>query len=96
MKRRHLIQAAVATTSTALLPGLARAQQRRFEPQPGAWRSFEMTMDIAVADHQGTTKVWLPVPDIETDYQRTLGHSWAGNAATMQLVSDAPRGVRIF
>lgn len=96
LSRRQLIQAAAATAAgTTLLPGLAQAT-RRFEPQPGAWRSFEMTMDIAVADHQGTTRLWLPLPDIETDYQRSLGHSWGGNATTMQLVADAPRGARML
>jgi transglutaminase-like putative cysteine protease len=96
ISRRHLMQAGCATALS--LPLLSQAQNStpRFEPQVGLWRSFEMTMDIAVADHQGVTRLWLPLPDVETDYQRTLGHSWSGNASAMRLVADAPRGVRML
>lgn len=95
LSRRQLIQAGCAAALP--LPALSQTQApRRFEPQIGPWRSFEMTLDVAVADHQGTTKLWLPLPDVETDYQRSLGHSWSGNASEMRLVADAPRGVRML
>ncbi|MCC5618985.1 transglutaminase domain-containing protein [Nostoc sp. CHAB 5836] len=95
LSRRHLIHAACAAVLP--LPALSQTQApRRFEPQIGPWRSFEMTLDVAVADHQGTTKLWLPLPDVETDYQRSLGHSWSGNASEMRLVADAPRGARML
>ncbi|MCX2862768.1 transglutaminase domain-containing protein [Paucibacter sp. PLA-PC-4] len=95
LSRRQLIQAA----SAAVLPLPALSQTHvphRFEPQAGPWRGFEMTMDIAVADQQGVTRLWLPLPDVETDYQRSLGHSWSGNASEMRVVADAPRGVRML
>ena len=95
LSRRHLIQAACAAALP--LPPLSQAQAlHRFEPQVGPWRGFEMTMDIAVADQQGMTRLWLPLPDVETDYQRSLGHSWSGNASEMRLVADAPRGARML
>lgn len=95
LSRRTVLQSAAAL---AVLPLTAHAQTapRRFEPQVGPWRTFEMTMSIAVADAQGVTRVWLPVPDIETPFQRTLDQSWSGNGATMQLVSDVPRGTRML
>ncbi|MFH7043147.1 transglutaminase family protein [Paucibacter sp. JuS9] len=81
----------------AVLPGAARAQaERRFAPQVGDWRTFELSLSVAVADHQGTTRVWLPLPDIETDFQRTLGHSWTGNAAQARVVADAARDTRML
>ncbi|QPF74790.1 transglutaminase domain-containing protein [Roseateles sp. DAIF2] len=100
LTRRQLIQGSAAA-AIAGLPSLGQAQgaaaaARRFEPRPGTWRSFELTLDVSVADHQGTTKLWLPLPDLETGYQRSLGHSFSGNASVMQVVADAPRGVRML
>ena len=93
LTRRTLLGAAGAT---ALLPWAASAQERRFEPQVGAWRAFETTTTISVADAAGGCRVWLPLPDVETEWQRSLDHSWTGNAATAKIVSDPARGVRMF
>lgn len=92
--RRRLLQAAAA----APLAGQALAQTatRRFEPQPGPWRRFEVTTTVDVADVKGTSKLWLPVPDIASDYQRTLDHAWSGNAAQARLVGDAASGTRML
>jgi transglutaminase-like putative cysteine protease len=91
--RRTLLKASAAALA---LPLHALAQQRRFEPQVGAWRSFEVSTTINVADVKGATQLWLPVPDVDTDYQRTLDNSWTGNAASARLVADAARGVRFL
>jgi len=103
LTRRHLLKGGSATAVASALPMLAFAQAsvstpapRRFEPQVGPWRSFEMTMNIAVADAQGVTRVWLPMPDVETDYQHTLGQSWTSNAAEVRIVSDVGQGVRML
>jgi len=93
LTRRTLLGAAGAT---ALLPWAATAQERRFEPQVGAWRTFETTTTIGVADAAGGCRVWLPLPDVETGWQRCLDHGWTGNAATAKIVSDPARGVRMF
>ena len=45
LTRRTLLGAAGAT---ALLPWATSAQERRFEPQVGAWRTFETTTTISV------------------------------------------------
>jgi hypothetical protein len=66
--RRHLLQAGAAA---AVLPLPSFAQQRRFAPQVGAWRNFEVTTTVNVADPQGLTRLWLPLPDIDTDWQPT-------------------------
>ena len=96
LTRRQCLQAAAAATLPALaLPGLAQsAAVRRFEPQVGPWRSFDLSLSVNVADPQGGTKLWLPVPDLETGYQRTLSHDWVGNARAARLVSDPRTGAR--
>lgn len=94
IRRRHLLQGAAACAALPAAP--AFAQQRRFEPEVGAWRSFEVTTTVNVADVKGTTRVWLPVPDLETPWQRTLDHAWSGNASRAGLASDAARGVRML
>jgi transglutaminase-like putative cysteine protease len=97
LSRRQLLKTAAAAPMLSPLALLAQQPARRsFEPQPGPWRSFELTTQISVADAQGGCRVWLPLPDVETDFQHTLGHAWSGNGARMQLVADAPRGVRML
>ena len=92
--RRTLLKAAAAAP---LLPARAFAQdKRRFEPEPGAWRTFDVTLAVAVADPQGGCRVWLPLPDIATDFQRTLGNDWSGNAQTVRIAADPASDVRML
>ncbi|MBQ0960562.1 transglutaminase family protein [Ideonella sp. 4Y11] len=92
LTRRTLLAAAAAT------PCLAGAQtaERRFAPQPGDWRRFDLTLDIEVPVSKGTTRLWLPLPDLDTAWQQTDGHRWSGNASQARLVADAGRGTRML
>ena len=92
LSRRRLLQAG---TAMAASPLAAFAQQRPFAPQPGGWRTFELTTTVTVAEPQGTVKLWLPLPDLDTEWQRTLDNAWTGNGR-MRLVADPLRGVRMF
>jgi transglutaminase-like putative cysteine protease len=74
----------------------AFAAERRFEPQVQGWRTFEVTTTVNVADVQGATRLWLPVPDLATDFQQSLGTSWTGNATSARLVSDAAGDARML
>ncbi|CAD5373798.1 putative Transglutaminase-like cysteine protease [Rubrivivax sp. A210] len=94
--RRQALTRGGALAALPLLPGLARAQDRRFEPRLEGWRTFEVTTTVNVADAQGGTRVWLPVPGLDTGFQRTLDNGWSGNAGSARLVSDAARGVRML
>lgn len=97
LSRRTLLK---STTVLSAAPWVvtrpAVAQARSFDPQVGAWRSFEVTTTVNVADVKGATQLWLPVPDVDTDYQRSLDNSWSGNATTMRLAADPQRGVRFL
>jgi transglutaminase-like putative cysteine protease len=94
--RRTLLQAAAVSATLPAWPLAALAQDRSFEPRPQGWRTFEVTTTVAVADHQGTSKVWIPVPSVDTAYQRTLDHAWSGNASRAALVADPTHGVRML
>ena len=76
------------------LPALA--QERRFVPEVGDWRSFELSTTVNVADVKGTVKLWLPVPDVETEWQQPLDNTWTGNASVTKLVADPKSGTRMF
>ena len=97
LDRRSLLKASLVGTvsTTGLLPLTSAAQERRFAPQKNDWRTFELTTEVAVADVEGVTKLWLPIPDLDTDYQRTLNHSWSGNASLVRIVADARSNVRM-
>ena len=95
VNRRQFVQAASALAVPGVL-GSAMAQERQFNPQPGAWREFEFTTRIEVTATKGTTRVWLPVPSINTDYQQSLDNSWSGNATKAELVTDAKYGARML
>ena len=94
--RRQLIQTGSALLAAPWLAGAAQAQERRFAPQVAGWRTIDVTTTVQVADVQGATRLWLPVPDVESDYQRSVSNDWSGNAANARLVSDPVRGVRML
>ena len=93
--RRSLLKAGVAALAPAL-PFAAQAQERRFAPQVGPWRSFELTTSVTVAETKGPTRLWLPIPDVDTDYQKPLDNSWTTNASSAKVVADPVRGVRML
>lgn len=95
LNRRALLKTGAALAAP-LLPFAARAQARRFEPQVGAWRTFELTTTVNVAEVKGATQLWLPVPDLDNEWQKPLDNSWTGNATESRLVADPARGVRML
>ncbi len=96
LTRRTLLKSGLAAAAPALLPLNAAAQERRFEPQPGPWRGFELTTSVSVPEAKGSTRIWLPLPDVATDYQRSIDNVWTGNAAASRIVSDPARSVRML
>jgi transglutaminase-like putative cysteine protease len=95
MDRRIFLKTGAALPLAAL-PRLAAAQQLPFNPQPGAWRTFEITTRVEVLKPAGTTRVWLPVPVVEDGSQKPLDNSWTGNAPAMRLAHDGKYGAAIF
>lgn len=95
--RRNLLKLALAAAATPALPGLLRAapESRGFAPAATDWRSFELRTRVRLAP-QGVTQVWLPVPAVETDYQRSLDHGFTGNASEAAFVTDPASGTRML
>ena len=96
ISRRTLIQTACAPL---VLGGLARAQAedapRQFNPVPQGWRTFDITTTVQLRGTSGASILWLPVPSLDTPWQRTLDSTWSGNSADMRLSADGFTGTKI-
>lgn len=98
LSRHALLKATTKAVALSGMPLAARAQQaaRRFDPQPGVWRTFELTTTVELKQAMGSSRVWLPVPALDTEWQRSQESSWSGNARSMKLVSDEKCGARML
>ena len=96
--RRSLLKGGAAMGALMAAPTWLHAQtvstERRFAPLPGAWRTFEITTRVELADPVGPTRLWLPVPSIDSDWQRSLESSYTGNGSA-RLASDGAEGARM-
>jgi transglutaminase-like putative cysteine protease len=96
MDRRAFLK----TGATALVgAGLARPFAAvGSETSSGArWRTFEVTTRLEIIQPSGVTRAWVPLPLMpDTDYQKSLGQSWTGNAALTRVVRDEKYGAGIF
>ena len=97
MDRRTFLTGSAA--AVAAIPGLtvaARAQQKEFDPRPGAWRTYEVTTRVEVVSPTGVPRVWIPVPSVKDVYQTPLATRWSGNGTVMQLVTDGKYGASML
>ena len=71
--RRRFLCTAAAASALGTFFGLDFAQvaepEREFAPQPGAWRTADVTTRIDIAAPLGTARVWLPVPSVNSNWQ---------------------------
>jgi transglutaminase-like putative cysteine protease len=100
LARRRFLQQGSALAAIATLAPLSMAQsaaptQRQFAPQSGNWRSFEVTTRVDIAKPQGVTRVWLPIPSVDSDWQKSLESGYSSNGAA-QLTSDGATGARML
>lgn len=92
IQRRQLL---AATAAGLALPSIAlHAQERRFEPRPGNWRTFEITTRIELPVTSGISRAWLPVPSVDDSYQRS-GENTFENNGVAALRTDA-QGTRFL
>ena len=77
--RRIFLQAGGGAALASLVDRTAFAQERHFEPRPGRWRTFEVTTRVEIAERAGATRLWLPVPSVDSAWQQSLVSGWRSN-----------------
>jgi transglutaminase-like putative cysteine protease len=92
-RRTFLLTAASACAAAS--PLAWAASSRRFAPQPGAWRSFEVTTRVELDVTQGASRLWLPVPSVNTGWQRSLESAFSTNGQA-RMVADSRDGARML
>jgi transglutaminase-like putative cysteine protease len=100
LARRKVLQKSTAALAAYALPAINFAQtapvtDRQFNPQPGIWRTFDVTTRVDIAAGQGDTKVWLPIPSVNTTWQQSLISDFSSNGKT-QITSDERNGARML
>jgi transglutaminase-like putative cysteine protease len=94
--RRTLLKAASGAMLFAALPSTLLAQaleRRRFAPAPGDWRTFEVVTKVDLKKTAPST-VWIPLPSVDTEWQRSLSDNWSGNAKSVRVGTDRHYGAR--
>jgi transglutaminase-like putative cysteine protease len=93
--RRQVSKAAAAVSATALLPRWAIAAP--FVPATEAWRTFEITTRIEIANAQGPSQAWIPLPAVEEhSWTRPLGNKWTSNAKAIEERRVSKYGARVL
>jgi len=82
--RRHfLLSSAFAACNVPVFAQSSADQNRKdFSPVAGQWRTFDVTTRVNILNKNGATKVWLPLPGLNTAWQRTLSNSHSSNGNT--------------
>ena len=97
MDRRAFLKNGFAGGLIATVSGFPRLGRASTGSDGARWRSFEVVTRIEVANPTGPTRVWLPMPlAVDTDYQKSLGQSWTGNAGTARVYRDDKYGASVF
>jgi transglutaminase-like putative cysteine protease len=94
--RRHFLQASASIAAASAAPWSTAAEaSRRFDPQPGAWRTFEVTTHADMQQGDGATQLWLPIPSVNTEWQQSLESTFASNGRA-GIVADSADGARML
>ena len=87
MDRRAFLQTSAAASAAAALPW-------RHALASTEWRTFETVTRVEVLKPRGVSRAWVPLPmSDDTDWQKSAGNTWTGNAARAQIMSDGKYGV---
>lgn len=95
MDRRRFLTAAGIVPVASAFPSLAAAQQRAFAPSLGAWRTFEIVTRVEIIGAGPDTRAWVPVPNVDTDWQQSSASTWTGNASGVEAYTDPSSGARM-
>ena len=96
--RRRFLKNTAAAAVAAVLPSLGFSQipsRQQFAPQSGVWRTFEVSTRVDIAKSDGVTRLWLPIPSVNSDYQRSLESSFSSNGVG-KFLQDGEQGVKML
>ncbi|WP_328803787.1 transglutaminase-like domain-containing protein [Paracoccus xiamenensis] len=95
ISRRRLLGTALVATALPVMPGILRRAEAAstYAPQLSDWRGFSLRTTVRL-NQPGAAQIWLPVPSIDSDYQRSIDNAFTGNAAEASIVTDPSSGAR--
>src|SRR5262249_51418505 len=99
VERRQFLQGALGVSASAALANVGRPLTAAAAANTDGtkWRAFEVVTRAEIVNPSGAARVWLPLPLMpDTDYQKSLGQTWSGNAAVARVVRDDKYGAGIF
>ena len=95
LDRRELLKATLAASAAVTLAPVARADID-FDPQPGAWRTFQVVTRVEIGRAVGKTQAWIPVAAVnEPDWFKPLSNSWTTNGRA-SLVRETQFGAEML
>jgi transglutaminase-like putative cysteine protease len=97
MNRRAFLRTGIGAGALAIT-GVSSSRRAAASGADGArWRAFEVVTRAEIANPTGPTRVWLPLPlQPDTDYHKSLGQTWTGNATVSRIYRDEKYGAAIF
>lgn len=91
MDRRNFLKSGAALSSavaTASLASMAHAGEQ-------GWRTFEVITQVELLG-SAPARVWLPVPSVNTGYQKIISNRFSAGTATASIVQDPRYGAGIL
>ena len=102
LHRRSLVRRVASVGMAAAFPVTwavsARAQTAdspRFAPRAGDWRTFDVTTRVDLPATTSATRVWLPLPAVQTGWQLPINDAFTSNGKA-RLIADGEQGVRML
>ncbi len=99
MDRRSFMKVAggLAASTTIAREANGQAAVSRAPVADGAWRRFEVVTEVEMRPDAGATRLWLPIASMDdTDYFRSTGITWSGNATQTGIYRDPVYGAPAF
>lgn len=87
MDRRSFIKAGAALSATSVSPFALASEEK--------WRTFEVMTRVEL-NAAGPASIWIPVPTINSDYQKVLANTFTAEAASAKIVQDPKYGAGIL
>ncbi|MCC6192951.1 MAG: transglutaminase domain-containing protein [Burkholderiales bacterium] len=96
MDRRTFVAAAAAAPFATAVSPVALAQARTYAPATSDWRTFEVVTRLDIANAGPGTRAWIPVPNVNNDWQQSSPSTWSGNLREAALVTDPASGAQMI